>query len=54
VLRLARMVSDLQNLDAVGSAALHQARQRCDLAGNPNKRPQHAATRYILETDPDP
>jgi hypothetical protein len=35
VLRLARMVSDLQNLDAVGSAALHQARRRCDLAGNP-------------------
>jgi two-component system, OmpR family, sensor histidine kinase BaeS len=33
VLRLARMVGDLQTLAAADAAALHLARRRCDLAG---------------------
>jgi signal transduction histidine kinase len=33
VLRLARMVGDLQTLAAADAAALHLVRQRCDLAG---------------------
>ena len=33
VLRLARMVGDLQTLAAADAAALHLSRQRCDLAG---------------------
>jgi signal transduction histidine kinase len=39
VLRLARMVGDLQDLAAADAAALHLTRQLCDLADSPPPQP---------------
>jgi hypothetical protein len=54
VLRLARMVNDLQNLGAAGSAALHQARRRCDLAEIATYALNTPPPDTSSTTDPDP